>query len=81
MLKSEPLDTLIWDRHKQTPQDCMAGKTMKLLDLTMNLFGNGGKEQWLYHWKRIGIENPTILSALPNPLTIYIVIISRSAMC
>ncbi|CAG8638364.1 8055_t:CDS:2, partial [Paraglomus occultum] len=70
MLKPGPLDTLIWDRHKQTPQDAyhsMAGKTLKLLDVTMNLFSNGGQEQWLYHWKRI--EKPTKWSALPNPLT------------
>jgi len=70
MLKSGPLDMLIWDRHTQTPQDAyhsMAGKTIKLLDLTMNLFSNGGQEQWLYYWKRI--EKPTRWSALPNPLT------------
>ena len=33
----------------------------------MNLFSNGGQEQWLYYWKRI--EKPTRWSALPNPLT------------
>jgi len=69
-LKQGPLDTLVWDYHVQTPQDAyhsMAGKTLRLLNITMNLLNTRGEAAWLYHWKHI--EKPVGWSTLPNPLS------------
>jgi hypothetical protein len=44
------LKQLIWDQHLQTPQDiyhATAGKIMRLLKLTVNLFSHEGQKEFI----------------------------------
>ena len=64
------LKQLTWDRHLQTPQDiyhATAGKIMRLLKLTVNLFSPKGQNEFIKTWK--DFEHPTPWSRLPNPIS------------
>ena len=64
------LKQLIWDRHLQTPQDiyhATAGKIMRLLKLTVNLFLHKGQKEFIKTWK--DFEHPIQWSRLPNPIS------------
>jgi hypothetical protein len=64
------LSQLIWDRHLQTPQDiyhATAGKIMRLLKLTVNLFLPEGQKEFIKTWKIF--EYPAHWGHLPNPIS------------
>jgi hypothetical protein len=64
------LSQLMWDQHLQTPQDiyhATAGKIMRLLKLTVNLFSLEGQRAFIKTWK--DFEHPIQWSRLPNPIS------------
>jgi hypothetical protein len=68
--KVPTLNQLIWNQHLQTPQDiyhATAGKIMRLLKLTINLFSLEGQRAFTKIWKEF--EHPVQWSRLPNPIS------------
>jgi len=68
-LYPSPFDTLLRDRHINTPHDpyhAIGGKILKLLDVTMGLLLASGENVWNMHWK--AIEKPMHWWRFPNPL-------------
>ncbi|CAG8801338.1 22067_t:CDS:2, partial [Cetraspora pellucida] len=66
------LSQLIWDQHLQTSQDiyhATAGKIMRLLNLTVNLFSLEGQTTFLKHWKNF--EYPIYWGKLPNLISYH----------
>jgi hypothetical protein len=64
------LDYLIRDRFLQTPQDiyhAIAGKILKLMDCTFNMFNSSGNNEFIKNWKLF--EMPIKWHKLPNPIT------------
>jgi len=64
------LDLLQRERHLQSPQDIyhlIAGKTLKLLRLTIAILSPGGEQKFLNVWK--SFEYPHQWSMLPNPIS------------
>jgi hypothetical protein len=64
------LDQLIRERHLQSPQDIfhiMAGKTLKLLKLTIVMLSPEGEQSFIRVWK--SFEYPYQWSKLPNPIS------------
>ena len=61
---------LIWDRLLQTPQDIyysIAGKVLRLMDCTFNIFNAVGNDEFIKNWKvfRMSVQ----WYKLPNPIT------------
>ncbi|CAB5370835.1 unnamed protein product [Rhizophagus irregularis] len=64
------LDYLIRDRFLQTPQDiyhAIAGKILKLMDCTFNMFNSSGNNEFIKNWKLF--EMPIKWHKLPNSIT------------
>ena len=64
------LDRLQRERHLQSPQDIyhlIAGKTLKLLKLTIAMLSPEGERNFLREWK--SFEYPPQWSKLPNPIS------------
>ena len=64
------LDLLQRERHLQSPQDIyhlIAGKTLKLLRLTIAMLSPEGEQKFLSAWK--SFEYPHQWSMLPNPIS------------
>ncbi|CAG8806863.1 30835_t:CDS:2, partial [Racocetra persica] len=64
------LSTLSRDCHLQTPHDAyhlVASKVQRLLECTLNLLNDNGKNQFLRHWR--DFEKPSTWHRLPNPIT------------
>ncbi|PKC55653.1 hypothetical protein RhiirA1_446767 [Rhizophagus irregularis] len=64
------LDNLIRDRLLQSPQDiyhAIAGKILKLMDCTFNMFNSNGNNEFIKNWKLF--EMPIQWHKLPNPIT------------
>lgn len=64
------LDLLQRERHLQSPQDSyhlIAGKTLKLLRLTIAILSSEGEQKFLGIWK--SFEYPHQWSMLPNPIS------------
>jgi len=64
------LDFLQRERHLQSPQDIyhiMAGKTLKLLKLTIAILSSDGEQNFINIWKLF--EYPCQWSKLPNPIS------------
>src|SRR2546423_7149653 len=64
------LDQLQRERHLQSPQDpyhLVAGKTLKLLKLTMAMLSPEGEQNFISTWK--SFEYPRQWSKLPNPIS------------
>lgn len=63
-------DQLQWERHLQSPQDIyhiIAGKTLKLLKLTITMLSPEGERNFIREWK--SFEYPKQWSKLPNPIS------------
>ena len=64
------LDKLQRERHLQSPQDIyhlIAGKTLKLLKLTISILSPEGERNFISEWK--SFEYPRQWSKLPNPIS------------
>ncbi|GBC42270.2 hypothetical protein GLOIN_2v1790940 [Rhizophagus irregularis DAOM 181602=DAOM 197198] len=64
------LDNLIRDQLLQSPQDiyhAIAGKILKLMDCTFNMFNSNGNNEFIKNWKLF--EMPIQWHKLPNPIT------------
>jgi hypothetical protein len=64
------LDDLMFDRLLQTPHDiyhAIAGKILRLMDCTFNMFSSTGNNDFIKTWKIF--EMPIQWHKLPNPVT------------
>ena len=64
------LDQLQREHHLQSPQDIyhlIAGKTLKLLKLTITMLSSEGEQNFIKKWK--SFEYPRQWSKLPNPIS------------
>jgi hypothetical protein len=63
------LSSLSRDRHLQTPQDAyhaFGGKVQRLIDSTLSMLNDGGKETFLKYWRNC--EKPAHWYRLANPI-------------
>jgi len=63
------LSSLSRDRHLQTPQDAyhaFGGKVQRLIDSTLNMLNDNGKEAFLKYWRNC--EKPAHWYRLANPI-------------